>query len=171
MSCCNNCNGCSTEYNNGASKPNAGASNYGVLGMYNSPPAGTVVGPPVEPGTPSMAVETVPQYNLPLRYNALTHGLPAELSNGCHFTINNAYPATPSARRRSHCDTFQKRSCSGNVQPLYPAHTVVPTHLRPTPYPAHGYVTNSPVPTHLRTPYPAHGYVTNSPVPTNVVGY
>ena len=73
MSCCNNCNGCSTEYNNGASKPNAGASNYGVLGMYNSPPAGTVVGPPVEPGTPSMAVETVPQYNLSLGFNALTH--------------------------------------------------------------------------------------------------
>lgn len=92
---CDNCIGC----NNGSS--------YASLGKYNSPPKGAVLGPLPRHGTPPMNPEVVPQYNLPLGYNALTHGLTAEQMTGSYYPINTAYPAY-----KKDCDTFRYRSCA-----------------------------------------------------------
>ena len=51
---CDNCVGC----NNGSS--------YASLGRYNTPQAGAITGPLVNPRTPPMNPQVVPQYNLPL---------------------------------------------------------------------------------------------------------
>ncbi len=96
---CDNCVGC----NNGSS--------YASLGRYNTPQAGAITGPLVNPRTPPMNPQVVPQYNLPLGYSALTHGLTAEQMTNNHYPITSAYPAYA-----NQCDTFVNRSCSGFVQ-------------------------------------------------------
>ena len=82
---------------------------YNTLSNYNSSETAekmrsSGIHPPVPVGTPSMATQLIPVYNM-IGYEALTHD--GRCTCGGHFNIVNAYPDY-----NKNCTKFVKRSCS-----------------------------------------------------------
>ena len=132
------------EYN--VTNTNYNGSDYKSLNTYNAQLPGTVFiknNDNIWSVTPeySMNVQSVAQYNMPMNYNALTHGLrPDQMNSNGHFSVSQAYRGYA-----SHCRDNQARQCGGSVpfQPM-PPHTM-------HPMPPH---TMHPMPPHTMHPMP-----------------
>lgn len=104
---------------------NVNTSQYKSLSLYNHVAPGDIGTDPSgkrlmrRHPCPSMAVQTVPRYNVDMGFGALTHNLAPEQMAGGHYSVRNAYPAY-----KTHCTSFQKRSCDGYTKPSMPAHLV-----------------------------------------------